>query len=465
MGGQAERRGPEFSRRECDQGAGWREIYLNHRAYTRVVTDPEHRNSILEELPLSTRVHELAKELGLKSAELLERILSWGLDVKASNFASLDQATVDRIRDLSARSASGQAGASSGSQGARPAGTPAQPAVSAAPQPSRPSSKDSPPPKSAGISPPTSPVASSSPSSSSAPQVQARSEPAARGPAAGSQVLAPGSSPAAAPVAKATSAAPAGSPGAPRKGDHTGRHGRLHPRRPHSRGTADSRARDLVAGRCRRTRHIEDRALGRTRPAQRLRAGWSRGVARRARSGGNHGRGARRIPAIEARGLHVFGGIRTMTPRVSPAPPPSSQSRRPAGESGGESGRRDSGGSGARKGPPLPQVAAASAPRPSPSPSRPTAPGPALKTQRPDKSMTKDELLRLMKTGQLGHLQSPGGGGTAAPGVGERSGHQERPGGFPGAPRGGSAPLPGGPAVRRPGSPPGPHPVAARDDR
>ena len=59
--------------------------------------------------------------------------------------------------------------------------------------------------------------------------------------------------------------------------------------------------------------------------------------------------------------------------------------------------------------------------------------------------MTKDELLRLMKTGQLGHLQSPGGGGTTAPGVGERSGHQERPGGFPGAPRGGSAPLPGGP--------------------
>ena len=31
------------------------------------MTDPEDRNSIREELPLSTRVHELAKELGLKS--------------------------------------------------------------------------------------------------------------------------------------------------------------------------------------------------------------------------------------------------------------------------------------------------------------------------------------------------------------------------------------------------------------
>ena len=58
---------------------------------------------------MSTRVHELAKELGLKSAELLERIQGWGLDVKASNFASLDPATVDRIRELSATPKSGQA--------------------------------------------------------------------------------------------------------------------------------------------------------------------------------------------------------------------------------------------------------------------------------------------------------------------------------------------------------------------
>ena len=72
------------------------------------MTDPEDRNLIREELPLSTRVHELAKELGLKSAELLERIQNWGLDVKASNFASLDPVTVDRIRELSGQSARGR---------------------------------------------------------------------------------------------------------------------------------------------------------------------------------------------------------------------------------------------------------------------------------------------------------------------------------------------------------------------
>ena len=76
---------------------------------TLVATDRGDRNQIREELPLSTRVHELAKELGLKSAELLERIQGWGLDVKASNFASLDQPTVDRIRELSAGTTSSEA--------------------------------------------------------------------------------------------------------------------------------------------------------------------------------------------------------------------------------------------------------------------------------------------------------------------------------------------------------------------
>jgi len=42
----------------------------------------------------------LAKELGLKSPELLDRIQKWGLDVKVSALASLDPATVDRIRQL-----------------------------------------------------------------------------------------------------------------------------------------------------------------------------------------------------------------------------------------------------------------------------------------------------------------------------------------------------------------------------
>ena len=62
--------------------------------------------------------------------------------------------------------------------------------------------------------------------------------------------------------------------------------------------------------------------------------------------------------------------------------------------------------------------------------------------------MTKDELLELMKSGQL-NLQSPGGG-PAAPGGGPRAGHQDRPGPFPGSPRGASA-LPAVPG-RAPGS-------------
>ena len=49
---------------------------------------------------MSTRVHELAKELGLKSPELLDRIQKWGLDVKVSALASLDPSTVERIREL-----------------------------------------------------------------------------------------------------------------------------------------------------------------------------------------------------------------------------------------------------------------------------------------------------------------------------------------------------------------------------
>ena len=55
---------------------------------------------IQEDLPLSTRVHELAKELGLKSQDLLDRIQKWGLDVKVSALASLDPAMSDRIRQL-----------------------------------------------------------------------------------------------------------------------------------------------------------------------------------------------------------------------------------------------------------------------------------------------------------------------------------------------------------------------------
>src|SRR3954451_9824824 len=56
------------------------------------------RSPTQEELPLSTRVHELAKELGLKSQELLERIQKWGLDVKVRALARLDPSTAATVR-------------------------------------------------------------------------------------------------------------------------------------------------------------------------------------------------------------------------------------------------------------------------------------------------------------------------------------------------------------------------------
>ena len=77
-------------------------IGTNDHANTRICPGRGlgDRSQIREELPLSTRVHELAKELGLKSQELLERIQKWGLDVKANALASLDPPMVDRIREL-----------------------------------------------------------------------------------------------------------------------------------------------------------------------------------------------------------------------------------------------------------------------------------------------------------------------------------------------------------------------------
>ena len=96
----------------CQAGIGTVGINPNHREHTRVAAGLGNRGQIREELPLSTRVHELAKELGLKSQELLERIQKWGLDVKANALASLDPAVVDRIRELMDQPASGKGTAS-----------------------------------------------------------------------------------------------------------------------------------------------------------------------------------------------------------------------------------------------------------------------------------------------------------------------------------------------------------------
>src|SRR5215469_2835822 len=96
----------------------------NHRVDTQVAAGLGLQNRSREELPLSTRVHELAKELGLKSQELLDRIQRWGLDVKLSALASLDPAVVGRIKELMKG--------------------PAAPATPAAPAPTRPAPPETP---------------------------------------------------------------------------------------------------------------------------------------------------------------------------------------------------------------------------------------------------------------------------------------------------------------------------------
>ena len=87
---------------------GTEQINPNNSEYPPVAAGLGNRSQIREELPLSTRVHELAKELGLKSQELLERIQKWGLDVKANALASLDPEMVDRIRELMDQPAAGK---------------------------------------------------------------------------------------------------------------------------------------------------------------------------------------------------------------------------------------------------------------------------------------------------------------------------------------------------------------------
>jgi translation initiation factor IF-2 len=74
--------------------------------------------------------------------------------------------------------------------------------------------------------------------------------------------------------------------------------------------------------------------------------------------------------------------------------------------------------------------------------------------------MTREELLAMMRSGQLSNLQSPGGG-AGMPGGGPRTGHPQRPGALPGSPRGTGPAPPGAPQARRGpvpgiGSPPPP---------
>ena len=386
---------------------------------------------------MSTRVHELAKELGLKSAELLERIQAWGLDVKASNFASLDPATVDRIRELNASPKSEHAPAPR-STTESPSSPPARPASPASPpQASSSGASAAATAQARSTAPQATKPTSSMPVNPTHPRASRRLRRAGGGTGSG------------------TRQQPVACGAARRSRDHRRRFTRLlrrvqrAPSRPQGHGRlralrpwlvmVDSPARVQAAARSRRIHRIVGQARDRDR-LRHLRA--TRSELRPGSPGSGSAPSQGGFQPLKPGDYMSSAGIRTMTPRVSPAPPASSASRRPA-DGSGDGGRRDSGGAGQRKGPPLPQVAAASAPRPVMSP-RSQAPSPAPKTQRPDKSMTREELLAMMRSGQLSNLQSPGGG-AGMPGGGPRGGHPQRPGSPPGAPRPGGPGAPGGP--------------------
>jgi translation initiation factor IF-2 len=89
-----------------------------------------------------------------------------------------------------------------------------------------------------------------------------------------------------------------------------------------------------------------------------------------------------------------------------------------------------------------------------------------VKTQRPEKRYTPEELMAMMRSGQLG-TQAPGAGPRTGGGPAGRTGLGPRPVGAPGA-GGGAAGRPGapptGPALRRPGAPPPLAPTGATEE-
>ncbi len=363
------------------------------------------RSKLREELPLSTRVHELAKELGLKSQELLERIQSWGLEVKVSALASLDTSTVERIRELmrqpsaakdvpSARtappattpavrttprpvasvplspgpSASPSAGAQGGASTARPAGgqgtAPVRP-VAAAPG----TSPAQPRPVAAVVSPaavrPSGGAPSSTPGSSqTSVRAGGAAEPAPSSVSGPGQGAAQESTPPASP-----SRIPLSSPPLSRSGG----------------GLSTSRA-----GGGPLSAHTPHRGTG-------LRPGGGPGLAPSAESRPSRPQGSAAAGHQEgAPGSATFqplkrsdymssAGIRPPLQRTAPSPSqPSGPPRRSGDDASSEGGRREPSLGAPRR--PLPPVAAPQAPvqRPGSAP-RPTSQAGEGKTQRPEK--------------------------------------------------------------------------------
>ncbi len=416
---------------------------------------------------MSTRVHELAKELGLKSPELLERIQKWGLDVKASALASLDPPMVDRIKQLMAAPSSSSAPAASkslasasapaASPGPAPAAKPAHrptpsetPAISSSAtaesrQSTGPSARPavaavSSPPPAPPVTPPLasagpSAVKSQNPAASVAPATPARplgATPPVQAPISGAAPVPPAHLAQGAGAGTATGHAPAPGPlsnrggltSPPRSGGgplsgHTP-HRSAAPGAPQRPATPPSPQHDLrpnpsTPPPLKRSDYISPtgtrQPVGRPLGPQGGGSGGGSQTMGRPRDDSGGG-GEPRRDSLSGRGTS------RPLPPVATANNPPPQARRPGG-SGGPGAHRPGG-------------------------------GPEVKTQRPEKRYTPEELRAMMLSGQLGGA----GGGTAT--QPNRTGSPGRPGG-PGLAGGGRpAGGPGSGLTGRPGGPPGP---------
>jgi translation initiation factor IF-2 len=388
-----------------------------------------------EESPLSTRVHELAKELGVKSQDLLDRIQVWGFEVKSSIFAGLDPSTVEQIRGrYHSESAGGPATSPVAKPSSRPA-SPATPETSAirSTAPAAPKSEASPAPPSpttaapVAATPPPTPAAPVPTTPHLAPEVKTAPAPASATPPAPppaatlSQPARPATPP---PAAQPPAPRASGLSGAPRFGSGSGP---LSRHTPHRSGGGPAPA-TAGPGTVAPSARPEPRPNPTTAPP------------------------LRPSDYISPSGARV-GGIRNLNTGGGSGAP-----RRPEGDVGPDGQRRDQRSTSR----PLPQVATPSgAPQPQARrpESRPPA-GPDTKTQRPEVRYTREQMLEMRQAGNLGVAPPPPPGrgpqGPPRPGAGgpPRPG-APRPGGGFGAPTG---PLQGrGPG---PGLRPGAAPVA-----
>ena len=394
---------------------------------------------------MSTRVHELAKELGLKSQELLDRIQKWGLDVKGSALASLDPSMVDRIRELMPASAtpSPDPDPAPAPKASLPAASP-KPATTPAPHAARPTLSETP-----------------AISSSATAETRHGSGPSAR-------VSAPVSAPS--PAHRASTSAPIAPNAPPAPDEPVARAGGVD--QPVAHGPSVETDATLAAS------PAPVRAAATSPAPGPLSRHTSLSSPPRTGGGPLSGHTPHRAPT-------GGGPVRPSTaPAAQPdlrpnpsTPPPLKRSDyisptgirpapgRPSASSGQPSARRpdDSGTgeprrdfqSGATRRP-LPQVAASNAPPPvrrpggssGPSNQRPGG-SPLANAQRPEKRFTREEMLAAMQSGQVGTQAPPGPGGRSATGragSGPSALSGGRPVGGP-APRPGSASLTG---IRRP---------------